>query len=398
MSYFAPYLDETGIHMPTYAELLESLTVGYKAIFGQDVYLGEDTQDYQLLSLYARAWDDLQALILDTYNARNPDWATGVSLDHLMALAAISRYAASKSSVTLSLAGVPGATLPAGQLARDGRGYSWETQAAVTFDSEGKAEVQALCTTAGAIEAAAGSVTTMETPTGIWHSVTNPADALAGRNTETDAEARARRRSSVSLAAFSTKEAIHDALSDVEGVRFVRVYDNPTGETDANGLPPHSVCAVVSPWANAPEDLTDTVAATLYEQKAPGIATHGNTSAVYTDMYGAENTVRFSLAQTTGVAVALSLQTLAGWDVEVSEAAIRAAVADYINGLGIGEDLVVPMLYSVCYGAIGSSAPTFALYQVAVSYTGGTVTDRVSPPFDGRITVSANNISIAYVS
>lgn len=398
MSYFAPYIDNTGLHMPTYRDVLDYLIEGYKGIFGQDVYLGEDTQDYQLLSLYSRAWDDLQAIVLDAYNARNPDWASGVSLDHLLALAAISRYAASKSTVTLTLTGVANSTLPAGQRARDTRGYSWEIQDDVTFDANGDATALALCTTPGAIEAAAGTITVMETPTGNWFSVTNENDANVGRNTETDAEARVRRRSSVSLASFSTKEAIHDALIGVEGVRFVRVYDNPTNSTDANGLPAHSVCAVVAPYAVAPDNLSEQIAATLYEQKAPGITTYGNESETYVDMYGAENTVYFSYASETSVAVSLQITKLSGWDEETSEDLLKAAIVDYINGLEVGQELVVPMLYSVCYGALPASAPTFALLSAVVSYTGGDVTDRLAPPFDGVIRVTASNVSITYTA
>ena len=34
MAYFAPYIDGTGIHMPTYEERLEALTEAYRGIFG----------------------------------------------------------------------------------------------------------------------------------------------------------------------------------------------------------------------------------------------------------------------------------------------------------------------------------------------------------------------------
>ena len=36
MSYFAPYIDGTGIHMPTYEDRLEDLTEAYRTIFGID--------------------------------------------------------------------------------------------------------------------------------------------------------------------------------------------------------------------------------------------------------------------------------------------------------------------------------------------------------------------------
>ena len=49
MSYFPPYVDQTGYHYPTYNDVLAYLVEGAKNIFGQDIYLGSDSQDYQLL-------------------------------------------------------------------------------------------------------------------------------------------------------------------------------------------------------------------------------------------------------------------------------------------------------------------------------------------------------------
>ena len=86
MSYSAPYLDEGGIHLPSYNERLEDLIDGYKRIFGDDVYIGPDTMDYQMLAMIAKCWDDLNGLILDVYNARNPNFASGSALDLLRGL------------------------------------------------------------------------------------------------------------------------------------------------------------------------------------------------------------------------------------------------------------------------------------------------------------------------
>ena len=50
MAYFAPYIDETGIHMPTYEDRLQDLCDKYRSIFGQDATLDPAVPDYQLLS------------------------------------------------------------------------------------------------------------------------------------------------------------------------------------------------------------------------------------------------------------------------------------------------------------------------------------------------------------
>ena len=84
MSYFAPYVDSAGIHMPTYEDRLENLADAYRSIFGQDAALTPASPDYQLLSVFAKALDDVSALVLQAYNSRNPAYATGAALDLML--------------------------------------------------------------------------------------------------------------------------------------------------------------------------------------------------------------------------------------------------------------------------------------------------------------------------
>ena len=72
MSYFQPYIDASGLHMPTYEDRLQALCDSYRSIFGQDAALEPAVPDYQLLSVFAKALDDASALMLQVYNSRNP--------------------------------------------------------------------------------------------------------------------------------------------------------------------------------------------------------------------------------------------------------------------------------------------------------------------------------------
>ena len=93
MAYFAPYIDGTGIHMPTYEERLEALTEAYRGIFGAGTELSAAAPDYQLLSVFARALDDVSALVLKAYNSRNPAYASGQALDLLLPQYGLTREA-----------------------------------------------------------------------------------------------------------------------------------------------------------------------------------------------------------------------------------------------------------------------------------------------------------------
>ena len=84
MSYFAPYIDASGIHMPTYEDRLQDLLSAYRSIFGQEAELSPAVPDYQLLSVLAKALDDTSAFAVEAYNSRNPAYASGQALDLLL--------------------------------------------------------------------------------------------------------------------------------------------------------------------------------------------------------------------------------------------------------------------------------------------------------------------------
>ena len=91
MPYFSPYIDGSGIHMPTYEDRLEDLAEAYRSIFGMESELCESVPDYQLLSVFAKALDDVSALCLQAFNSRNPMYAAGSALDLLLPQYGISR-------------------------------------------------------------------------------------------------------------------------------------------------------------------------------------------------------------------------------------------------------------------------------------------------------------------
>ena len=64
MAYFPPYIDETGMHIPTYSDIRDDLISSMKEIFGNDIYIDEDSQDYQQISIFAKKIFDTNALAL----------------------------------------------------------------------------------------------------------------------------------------------------------------------------------------------------------------------------------------------------------------------------------------------------------------------------------------------
>ena len=67
MSYFTPYVDGSGLHLPTYQDILADMIASMKKIYGSDIYLGNDSADYQFLSILAlKVADSYQACSMRT--------------------------------------------------------------------------------------------------------------------------------------------------------------------------------------------------------------------------------------------------------------------------------------------------------------------------------------------
>ena len=402
MAYFEPSIDAEGIHIPTYLDIMEYLKSAYRGIFGEDVYLGEETKDYQMLSIFAKCLDDYAALVVDSYNARNPNYAEGDSLDLLLPLVSMTRRAATSSTAVLSLSGTAGMEIDAGKVAIDTNGNLWTLDSAVVLDENGEAEIGATCQTKGAIAAPIGSINGIYTPVVGWDSVTNEAEATLGMNTETDDEVRTRRKNSVNLKNNGSYDAIMRALMGLEidgdRVTFASVLMNDTGSTDANGIPAHSICCVV----DGLDDGDNAIGEAIWKAKAPGIGTYGGPSGdnrrtvTYVDSYGHSNTIYFARPVSSVVTVVVNINATSGYDGDRVVPIIKQAIEDGINGLGIGKSWGVTMAYRDIYNAFVGEICPFVISSVTgkTPSMGSASTVEVPCAFNEVLKVADANISV----
>ena len=287
MSYFIPYIDETGLHMPTYDDRMEDLCSAYRSVFGQEAELSPAVPDYQLLSVLAKALDDTSALVLAAYNARNPAYARGQALDLLLPQYGLTRRGATCSEVELTLGGTAGTVIPAGSVVADTYNQLWQTEEAVAIASGGSATVTAVSVEPGSVYAGAGMISSIVSAVSGWSTVTNATAAVMGSPEETDAEVRSRIRTALSGQAVLIPDGLREALAAVQYVQKVKVLENSGGTTDANGIPAHSIAVVIQGGTN------EAIAQTIYRKKAPSIGTAGTTSVQVTDEQGEPHTISF---------------------------------------------------------------------------------------------------------
>lgn len=327
-----------GITAPDYQTILRTLMDSFRQIYGSDAYLEPDGKDGQLISIVALAIHDANNSAIAVYNSFSPTTAMGRALSSNVKINGIARRAATRSTVDLLLTGTAGTGIVNGSV-RDENNVAWLLPEAVTIGVDGTVTVTATCANSGVVVAQAGTIIAIGTPTRGWTSVTNPQAATPGVAAETDAELRIRQGQSVALPALTPFEAVEGALANITGVTRHKLYENDTGAVNRNGLPPHSIAAIVDGG-----DVED-IARTLRGKKGQGVATFGSTSIVVPDMYGNPHTVSFSRPQDVPVHVGIVLKVFTGYTSQIGEQ-IKQEIADYINGLAIGDSVLLSRVYS----------------------------------------------------
>lgn len=387
MAYFAPYIDGSGLHIPTYQDIMDYLEEQVRLIFGNDIYLGDDAQDYQLLSVFAAKLYDVMQLAELNYNNRSPATAAGASLDTLVAINGLQRQGATASTATVQLTGTAGAVVTRGAVQQKSTGYLWSLPQTVTIGTDGTAEALATCQQLGPVIAVPGDLSIISTPTAGWTSVTNANAADIGRSVETDAELRARQAISVANPSQTIIESLTGGLASVPGVSLVKVYQNDTNTTDANGLPAHSIEAVVQ----GGDDYD--IAYQINLRKDDGVSTNGEESVDVVDTAGQTHTVQFSKPTDTPIYVSLTVQKLTGYKGQDS---IKTAISNYINALGIGEDVYTAAVLVAAMSSMTSiSTPEFNISALTLGTSASpTGSQDISIGYRAKASCTVDNITV----
>ncbi|HHS9695086.1 TPA: baseplate J/gp47 family protein [Klebsiella michiganensis] len=327
-----------GISAPDYQTILSTVKGYFQQIYGSDSYLDPDSKDGQMVALVALAIHDANNTAITVYRSFSPSTALNDALTSNVKINGISRRAATNSTVDELLVGEPGTIITNGSV-KDTNGIIWNFPAQVVIGIDGTAIATATCDTSGAVAALAGSVNKINTPTRGWVSATNPLAATVGVAGETNAELRVRQSQSVALTSVTPFEAVDGAIANIDGVTRHKLYENDQDTPDANGLPPHSIAAIVEGG-----DAT-VIANTLRGVKGQGSTPFGSTVIIVPDKYGSPHPVGFSRPVDVPVFVKITISPLTGYTSQVGDE-IKAAVAAYINSLAIGASVLLSRIYS----------------------------------------------------
>lgn len=356
-----------GISAPDYQTVLTTITGYFQQIYGTDAYLEPDSKDGQLVALVSLAIHDTNSTAISVYNSFSPATASGAALTSNVKINGISRKSATNSTVDLELTGTAGTTIINGTV-KDANNVIWRLPAQAVIGVDGTVTVTATCTTSGAVAALPDTVTNINTPTLGWSSVTNPTAATVGAPVESDAALRVRQNKSVALPSVTPFDAVDGAIANIAGVIRHKLFENDTGEVDSNGLPAHSISAII--------DGGDAglIAQTIRGKKGQGVATYGKTAIIVQDKYGNPHTINFSRPDDVPVYVDIKIKVFTGYTSLIAEQ-MKTEIAAYINGLGIGEDVLLSRVYSPAnLGVVsGGNARYYDISELTIGKSAGTV-------------------------
>lgn len=332
-------LTEYGFLRPSFNDLLDAFEVKAKELFGSGVNLSVRSPLGIFLRIFAWFAGLVWQLAEDVYNSGFIDTAAGISLARLGAFIGIRPLAAQKALGTLKISGDPGATIYAGFLVQARNNQRFVTLEDVTVGEDGIAVVPIQAFNAGPEgNVPEGAIDTVVTPLASTIAVTNPEATVGGRYKETDQEFRERYAQSVDKPGGSNTDAIRAQLLETEGVITAVVWENETDETDGDGLPPHSIEAIVY------GGMDSAVASAIHRRKAGGIQTHGSRRVQVLDASGRLKTIYFS--RPDAIPIYVRITGLVTSEAYKGDETIKEAIIGYIgssesgmaaSGLSIGE-------------------------------------------------------------
>lgn len=324
-------ITDTGLVVDTMSEILEDLTARTRAALGAKIDLSEREVLGNYNPIIAEKLEQIYELLSAAYNAYDRDNAEPDSVRSLAVLLGVPQRGATKGLVAVTLTFSGAQSYSAGAITMqvvDEPENLWVNRDGV--EATGAGGVQAIFESVAAGSAAIANSSTLTVfpsglPTGITAG-TNPKDSQNGLDIESIEALKIRMAQSVARGGSRTTQAIRSALVQLAGILSADVYENTDSTPDANGLPGHSLRAVV--WDGSPGAADDDEIAQVIWDRSATYA-HGSQSGIARDAKLGDVQVRFDRA--TEVPITVAINVVASKTVAIAD--VKAAlIADMPGG------------------------------------------------------------------
>lgn len=374
--------------MPTYIDIRDKLIEDAKGIFGQDIYLGGDSQDYQWIAAVSEKIYDAFQIAQQAYNNRGPNSAIGSGLDSIVKINGLKRKPQSYSKCPVIISGLKNTKIQKG-IVLDKGNIQWNLPAEVIIPESGQIEVLATCSIPGPIVANPGDITGIYNAIYGWNGVYNNVNAELGSYVEDNSKLRLRQSQSTAQASLTMLEGTAGAIAQLKNVIRSKVYENDTNTVDEKGLPPHSITAVVESGNDGD------IANAIWKHKGIGCLTNGDVIVNITDSKGQVTTIRFFRPTYVDIAAIVNIKQLNGYTTETTEN-IKKNLQTYLNSMEIGTNLSLSALWGVTLQTMPNLMnPMFSVLSVTASKLGETQgTEDINLNFNEVCRGNINNITV----
>jgi len=390
------FIDGLGIHIDELNDIINDVNIAYRGIYGEDINLDQDTADGQTIGLFSKLHMDIQEAIVQVYDSRDPDTAQGTALDSIMKIAGLIRNGTTKSTVQVDITTIAdNITLPNDYTLSDELNQIWIIDEETIIASQGVQSVGFKAQDWGSVEALPNTITIPVTIIIGVDSVNNSIAATAGRDEETDSQARIRRNRSTEKPARSSLGSILASLfNDVDNVVDAVVYENQTDIYDAvRDINGNTI------WAIVEGGLNNDIAEVLAKQKTVGADYKGSTTGTFTETITKPNggfrtlfhTVNFDRPTITDIFITLDVAKKLPTDI-IDKVAIKNAMIKRLYE--INENAIVTDLYAYVYqGGTNFIATNLQLSKDNITYE----TDVLEAGLAEKFKITEANITITVI-
>lgn len=275
-----PSFGPDGFIVPPESEILVAVKEEFNEAFSNTLNMADETPQGQLSVSQTAAIGNANDAFAFLAQQFDPAYNSGRYQDAIARIYFISRIGSRPTAVICTCGGLPGVVIPAGSLALAADGNQYVSTEDAIIAAIGTVDVNFACVVDGPVPCPTDTVTTIYQAINGWDSITNVAEGVLGRDTETRAEFESRRFATVANNANGSIPAVLGSVLEVPDVLDAYVTENVANS-------PQTVSGVLlgpkTIYVAAVGGDSAAVARAIWLKKAPGCGYNGNTNVTVYD-------------------------------------------------------------------------------------------------------------------
>ena len=396
----ADFINETGLTVSTYSELLAYIQDNMNAIYAKDgdlINFDSSTPDGQFTNILAQIGSDVRELTREVYNSFDPDKCSGVVQDSRYALNYLIRKGGTftvqnidiTTNRTVELQGLDGSyndLNASSYTVSDNAGNNWYLIDTTTITA-GTTSLPFRSQNLGLVQPTVGTITNQVTKVlGVTGVINSKAPTTLGEDQESDEEFRVRRNRSTAINGQNNYDAMTGQLLALDGITDVYVHVNNTGAIDSTGTDAYTVWVIAEGGANS--DIANIIYA-----NGGGLPTRGNVSVNTVSVSGEEVTVNFDRVNPVPLYIQFDLKNTNS-DVNVNPDVVKSYIVENLT-YSLGAPAETSEITDVASNALLTIGSGLYALNVEVSTDGTTWTDYIaSASLQNKFVVDATRITI----